>query len=249
MLVSSSLAGPLIAGGVTLAAAAAVVTNAALLPGSQIFGQTLIVGSDPKQVALTFDDGPNDRDTEVLLDLFAEHQVRATFFMIGRFVLQRKDLARRVLAAGHVVGNHTMTHPWLAWQSGTRIREELYGCHAALQDTLGAPVRYFRPPHGARRPLVLRLARELGMQTVQWNVMGKDWLPIGVEGVLRNVRRGLSHCARRGVAANILLHDGGDRALGTDRSATVGAVRSLLAELPAQGHQFVGVDRWVAELG
>ncbi len=56
-----------------------------------------------------------------------------------------------------------MTHPWLSWQSPARIREELAGCNAVLEDTLGAPVRFFRPPHGARRPIVLRTARELGL--------------------------------------------------------------------------------------
>ncbi len=66
-------------------------------------------------------------------------------------------------AAGHLVGNHTMTHPWLAWQSSARIRQELAGCNAILEDTLGVPIRYFRAPHGARRPAVLRIAHELGL--------------------------------------------------------------------------------------
>src|SRR5207244_3468160 len=80
-------------------------------------------------------------------------------------------------AAGQLIGNHTVTHPWLAWQSAARIRQELAGCNAALEDTLGGPVHLFRPPHGARRPYVLRVARDLGLTTVQWNVMAGDWTP------------------------------------------------------------------------
>ena len=98
---------------------------------------------------------------------------------------------REVAAAGHLIGNHTMTHPWLAWQSEAKIREELYGASAAIEDVLGEPVRYFRAPHGARRPAVLRLSREMGMTPVQWNVICSDWRPIGVEGILRNAIRGV----------------------------------------------------------
>ena len=158
-----------------------------------------------------------------LLEVLARHSVRASFFMIGRFVQQRPEIVRAVHAAGHLVGNHTMTHPWLAWQPERVIRDELRGCNQALEDVLGTPVRYMRPPHGARRPAVLRIARELGLTLVQWNVMGNDWAPVGVDGVLRNVQRGLQTVRARGRGANILLHDGYDERMGADRSATVHA--------------------------
>ncbi len=107
------------------AAAAATCTYAALSAESQIFGAVLVAPKRPREIALTFDDGPNDTATERLLEVLAAHKVRATFFMIGRSVRQRPQIARAVAAAGHLIGNHTMTHPWLAWQTGTRIREEL----------------------------------------------------------------------------------------------------------------------------
>jgi peptidoglycan/xylan/chitin deacetylase (PgdA/CDA1 family) len=180
-----------------------------------------------------------------LLDVLARHKVRATFFMIGRFVHQRPEIARAVHAAGHLVGNHTMTHPWLAWQSDRIILEELRGCNQALEDTLGAPIHYMRPPHGARRPAVLRMARELGLTVVQWNVMGSDWAPIGADGVLRKVQRGLEATRGRGRGANILLHDGYDQRMGADRSATVEATDHLLTDLTANGRCFVTVDAWL----
>jgi peptidoglycan/xylan/chitin deacetylase (PgdA/CDA1 family) len=232
-----TLAGTAVASGGTL-------TYAALSSGSQLFGSTLIAGNDPLEVALTYDDGPNDAATPALLDLLAAHNARATFFMLGKFVRQQKDLARRVHAAGHLIGNHTETHPWLHYHSSRRIEQELRGCNEALEDVLGAPVRYFRPPHGARRPAVLRIAREMGLTTVQWNVMAKDWLPIGPEAILANVRRGMERSRGAGRGANILLHDGGDRAMGSDRGDTLAVTRTLLARFAAEGFRAVTVDAW-----
>jgi peptidoglycan/xylan/chitin deacetylase (PgdA/CDA1 family) len=226
------------------AATAATLAYAALGPGSQIFGRTLIAGSDFNEVALTFDDGPNDAITEALLELLARHNARATFFMIGRFVRQRPALARRVHAAGHLIGNHTETHPWLTTQSRSRIQAEVRACNQALEDAIGAPVRYFRPPHGARRPFVLRVARELGLTTVQWNIIAQDWRPIGSAQILRNIGRGLDRCRRRGVGANILLHDGGHTAIGADRIDTLRATAELLNRFAREGRRTVTVDAW-----
>jgi peptidoglycan/xylan/chitin deacetylase (PgdA/CDA1 family) len=231
-------------GTATLTVAAATLAYAALSPGSQLFGHTLIAGSDPKEAALTYDDGPNDAVTESLLDTLAAHNARATFFVIGRFVRQRPELVRRIRAAGHLVGNHTETHPWLAWQTARTIREELRACNQAIEDALGEPVRYFRPPHGARRPLVLRAAAQLGLTTVQWNAMGMDWQPIGAERILSHIDHGLTRACRRNVGANILLHDGSQLGLGADRAATVAATAALLARFAANGTRTVTVDAW-----
>lgn len=233
----------------TAAAASAIAVGgtlayAALHPQSQLFGRTVIAGRDPAEIALTYDDGPNNAATLELLDVLARHNVRASFFMIGRFVQQRPEIVRAVHAAGHLLGNHTMTHPWLSWQSERAIREELRGCNKALEDALGAPVRYLRPPHGARRPAVMRIARELGLTIVQWNVMGHDWAPIGTDGVLHKLQRGLDRTRQCGTGANILLHDGYDQHMGADRSATVQATDRLLNERLANGSRFVTVDAW-----
>lgn len=233
-----------LAAAVALVAAGGTLTQAALSPGSMLFGRTVIAGSDPREIALTYDDGPNDSATMQLLEVLAKHGARATFFMIGRFVQQRPEIARAVFAAGHLVGNHTMTHPWLAFESASRIREELRGCNAALEDALGVPVRYFRPPHGARRPVVLRTAREMGLTLVQWNVMGHDWKPVGGQSVLQKVEAGIQRAASRGRGANVLLHDGYDRAMGADRSGTVQATDLLLQRLARGPHRLVTVDAW-----
>jgi peptidoglycan/xylan/chitin deacetylase (PgdA/CDA1 family) len=231
-------------GAAAVGIAAAALANAALGPQSQLFGHTLIAGNDPREVALTYDDGPNDACTESLLEVLGHHNVKATFFMIGRFVRQRPDIARKVHAAGHLVGNHTMTHPWLAWQSATRIREELRSCQQSLEDAIGAPVRYFRPPHGARRPFVLQTAAALNLTTVQWNAMGLDWKPTTPETIVANTTRGLTRARSRGIGANILLHDGYDIAMGADRNATVRATELLLQRFAQNDTRLVTVDAW-----
>src|SRR6185312_12201014 len=234
----------LAAGIVGAGAVAATLANAALRPGSQLFGRTLIAGNDPREVALTYDDGLNDACTGALLELLDRYNAKATFFMIGRFVRQSPALARQVHAAGHLVGNHTMTHPWLSWQSAGRIREELRGCQQALEDTLGAPVRYFRPPHGARRPAVFRTTAELGLTTVQWNAMGQDWNPISAEQIVANLDGGIARSRRRNAGANLLLHDGYDVAMGADRSQTLKATEILLQRFEQEGSRVVTVDAW-----
>jgi peptidoglycan/xylan/chitin deacetylase (PgdA/CDA1 family) len=225
-------------------AAGGTLTHAALDAQSQLFGRTLIAGSDPNEVALTYDDGPNDAATEALLEVLALHNVRATFFMIGKYVRQRHALVRRVHAAGHVIGNHTETHPWLSWQSDRIIQEELQRCQHAIEDTLGCAVRYFRPPHGARRPFVFRVAEELELKTVQWNAMGKDWKPIGASGILANLNRAMVRNQSSRIGTNILLHDGSDVALGADRSDTVAATATLLQRFAESGTKLVTVDAW-----
>lgn len=223
--VGGILAGAAVAG----IAAAGLCTYAALSAGSQLFGRTLIANRNPNEIALTFDDGPNDPYTFRLLEILAAHQIRATFFMIGRFVRQRPDIVRAVQAAGHLIGNHTMTHPWLVMESPANVRRELADCNAALEDVLGERVSYFRPPHGSRRPDVLRTARELGLTPVMWNVIGHDWESgIRAEDVLRHVETGIRRNRRAGWGSNIVLHDGGQAGIGQDRSSTVRAIQHLL---------------------
>ncbi len=229
------------AGGI---AAAGLCTYAALSAGSQLFGRTLIANRNPKEIALTFDDGPNDPYTFQLLDILAEHQVPATFFMIGRFVRERPDIARAVQSAGHLIGNHTMTHPWLVLESPAKVRQELADCNAALEDVLGERVSYFRPPHGSRRPDILHTARELGLTPVMWNVIGHDWEPgILAEDVLGYVERGIGRNQRSALGSNIVLHDGGQAGIGQDRSATVEAVRLLLEKLVGGVPDFITADQ------
>ena len=98
-------------------AAASTVGYQSMAPTGQWYGRTFTgLGRGSKQIALTYDDGPNDPHTLKLLEVLARHGVRATFFMIGRYVRQRPDIAREAARAGHVIGNHSMTHPLLIFE-------------------------------------------------------------------------------------------------------------------------------------
>src|SRR5690242_1477452 len=89
------------------AAAASYAGYATMAPRSQLYGRTITHGKDPNQLALTYDDGPNDPHTLRLLDVLAKHNARATFFLIGNYVRRRPEIVRAILAAGHEIGNHT----------------------------------------------------------------------------------------------------------------------------------------------
>lgn len=235
--------GSLAAFGTGAALVAGGYLYAGMWPESQIFGRTLIAGNVSDEFALTYDDGPNDACTEQLLDVLARHQVHATFFVIGRFARERVALIRRIREAGHLVGNHTWTHPMLLFRSPGRVREELRRTSAALEDALGERIAYFRPPHGARRPDVLRAARELGMIPVLWNVTGYDWKPIGAQQIVANLEEGIRRNRRRGVGSNLLLHDGGQAGIGQDRMQTVAATAALLDKWHGRV-RFVTVEHW-----
>jgi len=228
---------PVLVGAAALASATALGYQT-MAPTGQWFGRTFASGSrGSRQIALTFDDGPNDPHTFRLLEVLAKHDVLATFFMIGRFVRERPQIARAVAAAGHVVGNHTFSHPLLIFQSAAQTRCELGECRKALEDAVGAHSNLFRPPFGGRRPATLRIARELGLETVMWNVTGYDWNAPPASVIERKVARQI-HADGGDI---VLLHDGGHKAMGADRAQTVIAVENLLRRYKDSGFEFLTV--------
>jgi peptidoglycan/xylan/chitin deacetylase (PgdA/CDA1 family) len=211
-------------------------------PTGQLLGRTF-TGLRPgtKQLALTFDDGPNDPHTFHLLEVLARHNVKATFFLIGRYVKQRPDIARELVRTGHVVGNHTFSHPNLIFASAAATRMQLRDCDQALTDAVGEHLRLFRPPFGGRRAGTLRIARALGLEPVMWNVTGWDWKGNPSEYVERKV----SGQIRGGDV--ILLHDGSHAAFGADRSQTVIATDRLIARYKSEGYEFVTVPEMMGK--
>ena len=217
-------------------AAALSVGYQSMAPTGQWFGRAfhgLPRGS--KQIALTFDDGPNDPHTLNLLDVLGKHNVHATFFLIGRYVKQRPDLARKIAGRGDIIGNHTFTHPYLTFESVARVREEVVECRDAIRETVGEHSNLFRPPWGARRPAVFRIVRDLGLEPVLWSVTGYDWNPPSADYIEQKVTRRI-----RGGDV-ILLHDGGHAQFGADRSGTVVVVDRLIRRYQAEGYEFVTI--------
>jgi peptidoglycan-N-acetylglucosamine deacetylase len=218
------------------AAAAVAVGHQSMSPSGQWYGRTFI--GNPRlspQLALTFDDGPNDPHTHHLLEILNKHKVHATFFLIGNYVKQRPDIVREVSTAGHAIGNHTFTHPLLIFEREDAIRRELTDCRAAVEDAIGAHSNLFRPPFGGRRPAVLRIARQLGLEPIMWNVTGYDWTAPPAAQIERKV----SQQIRGGDV--ILLHDGGHKQIGVDRSQTVLATDNLLTRFKNEGFEFMTI--------
>ena len=243
--------GTVLAGAAASLAGAVAAGYQSMAPTGQWYGRTFTglgtgLGRGSKQLALTYDDGPNDPHTLRLLDVLARHNVHATFFLIGRYVEQRPDIVGEIVKAGHVVGNHTYTHPLMTFLSSGQVRKELCDCRSALQNAIGEAftgkaASLFRPPYGGRRPAVIRIARDLGLEPVMWTVTGYDWnAPPAAEIENRVARR-----IRGGDV--ILLHDGGHRQPGADRSQTVLATDHLIARYLSEGYEFVTIPEMMGK--
>ena len=195
---------------------------------SQWLGPTLWRGrADTSAVALTFDDGPA-ADTERVLDVLAEYDARATFFMIGRQVERCPRTARRVAEAGHEIGNHSYSHPVYLYRSARETRRQLERTQRIIADVTGVWPRLARPPCGVRSPAYFRAARELDLQTVQWTLAGFDWLKRSPAQIAHAVLR------RAEAGSIILLHDG-DSENKRDRRATAAALPLIVEGLKERG--------------
>ncbi len=208
---------------------------AARWPTSQIFGATFVDAPETEPtrhtIALTYDDGPSERNTSALLDLLEAHGTLATFFLIGNHVRRHPARARRIAEAGHTLGNHTDMHPDLLRKDESRIRAELTRCQQTIADTTGLLPTLFRPPYGSRRPAVLRIARELQLEPVLWNITAQDWKPKGAVAILERIDSGIARNRRRGRTSNVLLHDAShlDGTVPRSREDTLRVTEALLA--------------------
>ena len=223
--------------GLAIAAGAAIsVGYQSMAPTAQWFGRAFYgLRRGSKQIALTFDDGPNDPHTLNLLEVLSKHEVRATFFLIGRYVRQRPDIVQEIANQGHVIGNHTFTHPSLIWKTGSRVRKEIQQCRDAITDAVGEHSDLFRPPWGTRRPGVFQIVRQLGLEPVMWNVTGYDWNAPSAEYIEQKVTAKI-----RGGDV-VLLHDGSHAAFGTDRGKTIAAVEKLLTRYKDADYESVTI--------
>jgi prepilin-type processing-associated H-X9-DG protein len=226
-----------------LGLAAGGFAYASLWPASRLFGSALIAPLRPGELALTFDDGPNPVWTPRVLAVLARRDVRATFFLVGSYAQAEPALVRQIAAAGHLVGSHSWSHLNLALASASRIAEQLSRTSQTLEQIIGAPVRYFRPPFGARRPETLRAARRLGLLPVLWNAMTSDWKNPSADSIAKRLMGKIDRLERHGRAANIVFHDGNHQNPAADRAPSIAAAAQLIAHYQPT-HEFVTVDAW-----
>jgi peptidoglycan/xylan/chitin deacetylase (PgdA/CDA1 family) len=204
------------------------------MPRLRFFGDFICQGNPTKrQVALTFDDGPDARSTPALLDLLRQHDVEAAFFVIGKRVDAEPKLANQILRGGHLLENHTYQHSNATnFYSTARLTEELSRTQQTIQKHTGITPRFFRPPVGLSNPNTFRAAAALNLKVIGWNIRSLDRRLTDPEVIVRRIERRLQP------GAIILLHDAdipAERLLAT--------VKLLLAKVREHGYEVVRLDR------
>ncbi len=178
------------------------------------------------KVAITFDDGPSKKYTEILLDGLKEHGVKATFFLTGQEILKNKDVVKRMSEEGHLVGNHTYSHVDLKRTNYNMAKEEIEKTNACIKQVTGKNPKYIRPPYGDWDE---RLMLETDMSIVLWSVDPEDWkdqnASIVANRVIKDTQPG----------DIILLHD--------IFKSSVDAAFIIINELKKRGYEFVTIDK------
>jgi peptidoglycan/xylan/chitin deacetylase (PgdA/CDA1 family) len=191
---------------------------------------------DGKPIAyFTFDDGPSGY-TQQLVDLFAQYNGQATFFVLGQQVDAQRDIVRSATQAGHYIANHSYSHTSLAGIGEEGFLDEVERTRQAILNaagdlfTLDKDVRYLRPPYGATDANTRQYAANLGYGVVMWDIDPQDWRQPGVDILANHIISSVYP------GAIVLSHDGGG-----ERSQTVEAYRKVLAELNSQGYAFKNI--------
>lgn len=219
-----------------LAAGAGAMAWGALSPVSQLFGSTIRHTGNPRTIALTFDDGPNPALTPRLLRLLEENDVRATFFLIGRFVRECPELIQEIAAQGHTIGNHSDTHPSFAWLTPLKIADELTRCQDSIEKACGQGPVWMRPPFGIRGPQLPAVVQRAGFHgVVMWSRWARDWQQQHIEDMVQRL-----HKVRGGDI--VLLHDGDHRRLNGDRNLTLAGLDYWIPMWKHAGLEFVTLD-------
>jgi peptidoglycan/xylan/chitin deacetylase (PgdA/CDA1 family) len=237
-----------------LAAAVAYFGYEALeAPGNQLFGKTVVQGAPTdREVALTFDDGPNPPYTDRILDVLRDEHVHATFFVVGRAVVAYPATMRRIVREGNAVGNHTWDHGHMIVESEASMRQQLERTSAAIQRITGVQTNLMRPPFGARDFAVISEAHKLGYRVVMWSVpLPDDWDQPGVgtiaSRIVDNVADGsiiVLHDGNRGIVCG---RDHRYPARTCDRSQEVAATREIVRTLHARHFRFVTIPQLISD--
>ena len=187
-----------------------------------------------KKLALTFDDGPDEQYTQQILDILQQYNVHATFFMVGEQLDRNPALARAVHEAGHEIGNHTQTHPFLAELDVAAIRSELTQMEDRIVRVTGAKPVTFRPPYFSANDTVFEVVvNEFRYKPIgAVNLAAQDWDSPGTPHI---VDKTMESVCDGGI---FIFHDGYG-----DRSQTVEAIRILVPRLLQKGYELVRVDQ------
>lgn len=193
---------------------------------------------DTKVVALTFDDGPSPVWTPKILDELKKSGVKATFFMLGKHVLQYPDVARSVVNRGHEVGIHSYEHRNYIFYTKHEVKNDLEYTQKIIKDVTGKDTILFRPPKAWLSKREKKKIKEFGFEVVLWTLNSKDWVTFDdkymIRYIIKNIRPG----------DIILFHDSGG-VFGTEggsRQETVKAIPALVEKLEEKGYKFATVS-------
>ncbi|KKZ70862.1 polysaccharide deacetylase family protein [Streptomyces showdoensis] len=178
-----------------------------------------------RSMVLTFDDGPDPRYTPEILATLRRYGCRAMFFVCGEMAVDNQDLLKEMAADGHVVGNHSWSHPLIPKLRPSLIRRELGSTSEVIEQALGTPPLWYRAPYGAWNRLSFEIGAELGMEPMAWTVDTLDWKEPPADSIVRRVLDGA------GPGVVVLNHDAGG-----DRSRSVAALKRYLPELLDAGY-------------
>ena len=199
--------------------------------GSNVYIKTLCRGHrNERVVALTFDDGPDERMTPRVLDVLKEHNIKATFFLVGEKAAQHPELVLRMVAEGHIVANHTYSHKaQFPMSSSEIVAEELQRCRDVIAKHIGKQPKLFRPPFGVTNPIIAKVVKLYGLHTIGWSIRSLDT-------VAKHSRESVCHrvVSRLHDGAVILLHDRCEEA---DM-----LLQMLITEIEKRDYRFVALN-------
>jgi peptidoglycan/xylan/chitin deacetylase (PgdA/CDA1 family) len=195
--------------------------------------EVILHGPRRREVALTFDDGPDDEWTPRVLDALARAGVPATFFVVGQRCERYPRVLERMTREGHAVGNHSWDHANLSKLGAEAIRTQIRRTDATIRRLTGRSTSMLRPPYGAISDAVVNEARQAGKKIILWNVDSLDWMGLKRDQVSANI---LSHVSPGSI---ILQHSAGGE--GENLQGTVDAIPVVVDSLRKRGYRFLTV--------
>lgn len=190
------------------------------------------VPTDKKVVALTFDDGPHPKFTPDILNILDKYRIKATFFMVGKEMVKYPDVVKEVAKRGHVIGNHTYSHPHdIELDTRTQVVGELEKCEQVIEKLTGARPQLFRSPRGLMDGAVFQIANEEGYKVILWTVCADNHSDPTPQMMANRV---FQHIKPGGI---ILVHDG----MYCSRIKDVEATPIIIEGLIKRGYRFVTV--------
>lgn len=186
-----------------------------------------------KQVAFTFDDGPDTHFTKQILEILKKEQVPATFFVTGNNVKAHPEMLQRIAEEGHSIGNHSWNHPQLNKMKAASVNQQISTTNDAIQKVTGKKPTLFRPPYGAFNQMVLGEVKKHNMKVILWSVDTRDWDNPTKDEIMEVFHKQVSP------GGIVLQHNAGNAGL----KETVNALPNMIHELKRQGYRFVTVDQ------